>query len=130
LYSGLYGSGEGGEKEEVKNLFERGRNMVEFQKQLVIALEKLKEHKHQVIYTVLVVVILLLLSRGKQGRYAISSAGRDTVYVLDTKTSRLWQRSARPRENLYFGTNENPIFERISRRIRVKTSEEIGVKFR
>ncbi len=72
-------------------------------------MEKLKEHKHQVVYIVLVVVILLLLSRGKQGRYAITSASREAVYVLDTKTSQVWLRSLEG--NVCLGTNENPRLE-------------------
>ena len=41
----------------------------------------------------------------KTGRYAISG-GKGGVYVLDTKTSQLWQRTAKA--NLYWGTNETP----------------------
>lgn len=74
-------------------------------------MDKLKEHKHQIAYTVLVVVILLMLSRGKQGRYAISGTG-DTAYVIDTKTGQLWSRSMIM--NLYLGTNENPTFKAIA----------------
>jgi len=61
----------------------------------------------------------------KTGRYAISG-GKGGVYVLDTKTSQLWQRSSSG--NLCFGTNDNPTGEVISRRVKVKTFEEIGIK--
>lgn len=73
-------------------------------------MEKLKEHKHKVVYAVLVVVILLLLSRGKQGRYAMTSVSLEGVYVLDTKTSQVWLRSLQG--NVYLGTNENPKCEK------------------
>ncbi len=73
-------------------------------------MEKLKEQKHKVVYAVLVVVILLLLNRGKQGRYAISSPNaQGAVFVLDTKTSQVWARSRLG--NVYFVTNENPKYE-------------------
>ena len=61
----------------------------------------------------------------KTGRYAITG-GKGGVYVLDTKTSQLWQRSSSG--NLYFGTNDSPTGEVISRRVKVKTFEEIGIK--
>jgi len=71
-------------------------------------MEKSKEHKHKVAYTVLIVVILLLLSRGEQGRYAISG-DKNGVCVLDTKTSKLWIRGTTT--IYYLGTNENPKVE-------------------
>ena len=89
-------------------------------------MEKLKEHKHQVVYTMLVVVILLLLCRGKQGRYAISTGQGGQTFILDTKTSQLWLRTTGA--NAYLGTNKNPMFEPISRRLKVETFEEIGIK--
>jgi len=49
----------------------------------------------------------LLTNCNKTRRYAISG-GKGGVYVLDTKTSQLWQRTASPTKNLYFGTNETP----------------------
>ena len=80
-------------------------------------MEKSKEHKHKVVYAVLIVVILLLLSRGEQGRYAISvhagSLGMDSAYILDTKTSQLWRRLNN--STFYLGTNENPMFEEIEK---------------
>ena len=77
-------------------------------------MEKLKEHKHQVVYAVLIVVILLLLIRGKQGRYAISTTGQgERAFVLDTKTSQLWRRTTST--STYLGTNKNPTHEPISR---------------
>ena len=76
-------------------------------------MEKLKEHKHQVVYAVLVVVILLLLIRGKQGRYAISTGQGEKTFVLDTKTSQLWLRKTGT--STYLGTNKNPTHEPISR---------------
>ncbi len=69
-------------------------------------MEKLKEHTHYVVYVVLVVVILLLFSREKQGRYAVTSAGKESWIVLDTKTSQLWLRGIEG--SICFGTNENP----------------------
>ena len=74
-------------------------------------MEKLKEHRHKVIYTVLVVIILLLLGKGKQERYALSSVNERYAYVLDTKTSELWLRALAV--NIYLGTNENPMSEAI-----------------
>lgn len=50
-------------------------------------------------------VITFLTNYNKPGRYAISDG-----YVLDTKTSQFWQRATT--EVKYFGTNENPTFER------------------
>ena len=70
-------------------------------------------------------IITLWSSCNQTGRYAISG-GKGGVYVLDTKTSQLWQRASNASKNLYFGTNENPMGEIISRR--VKTFEEIGIK--
>jgi len=58
----------------------------------------------------------------KTGRYAISG-GKGGVYVLDTKTSQLWQRTTSG--NMYLGTNEKPMAEIISGREKVKTFEEI-----
>ena len=71
-----------------------------------------KGHKHQIAYTVLIVVILLLLSRGKQGRYAIASYGQHGAYVIDTKTSKVWSRTKGA--SVYLGTNNNPRFEVIT----------------
>jgi len=71
-------------------------------------MDKLKEHKHQIAYTVLIVVVLMLLGRGKQGRYAISSSVA-SVTVLDTKTSEIWVRGREG--NTYLGTNKNPRVE-------------------
>ena len=89
-------------------------------------MEKLKEHKHQVAYIVLVVVILLLLSRGKQGRYTLVAGQRGGAFVLDTRTSQLWIRAREG--NMNMGTNEKPVLEKITRRVKVKTFEEIGIK--
>jgi len=69
--------------------------------------------------------ITLWTNYNKTGRYVISG-GKGGVYILDTKTSRLWQRA--PSANAYLGTNENPMFERISRQVKVKTFEEIDIK--
>ena len=65
-------------------------------------------------------VITLLTNYNKPGRYAISGQ-----YVLDTKTSQLWLRARTETGVAYFGTNENPTFERISGRVKVRTFEEI-----
>jgi hypothetical protein len=51
-------------------------------------------------------VITLLTNYNKPGRYSIASANLDAVYVLDTKTSRVWLRIVAG--NIYLGTNENP----------------------
>ena len=88
-------------------------------------MEKLKEHRHKVVYTVLVVIILLLLSRGKQGRYTLVAGPRGGSFVLDTRTSQLWIRGTGG--NMNMGTNEKPVREKISRRVKVKTFEEIGI---
>jgi len=42
----------------------------------------------------------------KTGRYAMTSASLEAVYVLDTKTSQVWIRSVEG--NVDLGTNENP----------------------
>ncbi len=76
-------------------------------------MEKLKDHKHNIVYILLVIIIVLLLSKEKQGRYALSPAGDGmAAYVLDTKTSQLWVRSP-ANVNMYLGTNENPKREKI-----------------
>jgi hypothetical protein len=51
-------------------------------------------------------VITLLTNRNKPGRYAISGS-TNAGLVIDTKTSRLWLRTAAVTVDL--GTNENPI---------------------
>ena len=68
-------------------------------------MENSKDHKHHIIYILLAIIIVLLLSRDKTGRFAISE-GPKGMYVLDTKTSQLWKRV--PGVNQYWGTNENP----------------------
>ena len=73
-------------------------------------MEKLKDHKHHIIYILLAIIIVLLLSRDKAGRYAISSTEGGT-YVLDTKTSKLLVRVGR--RGFYMGTIKNPKFEEI-----------------
>lgn len=78
-------------------------------------MDKLKDHKHYAMYILLVIVIVWALSREKQGRYTLSSAGGaggGAVYVLDTRTSQLWIRSP-ANFNMYLGTNENPKREKI-----------------
>jgi hypothetical protein len=95
--------------------------------------EELKEvikkyNKMMVVLTTIIIVLTILTLYSslcnKTGRYAISGAGvKDAVYILDTKTSQLWVRTTSG--NVYLGTNENPTFERISKRVKVKTSEEI-----
>ena len=57
---------------------------------------------------VFLAVITLLTNYNKTGRYAISRAG-GRMCVLDTKTSRVWMRSAQ--SNICMGTNENPKVE-------------------
>jgi len=88
-------------------------------------MNQLKEYKHHIIYVLLIIIIVLLLSKGKQGRYAIAG-GKGVVFILDTKTSQLWARTAKA--NAYWGTNENPMLELISSRVKVETFEEIGIK--
>ena len=73
-------------------------------------MDKLKDHKHYVVYILRIIAIVWLLSREKHGRYALTPSGAKTgVYVLDTKTSELWVRA--PQINLYLGANENPKLE-------------------
>ena len=58
------------------------------------------------IITVLTNIISVSTNYNKTGRYAISgTAGDVAVWVLDTKTSRLWLRATK---SMYFGTNETP----------------------
>jgi len=85
-------------------------------------MENSKDHKHHIIYILLAIIIVLLLSRDKTGRYAISEGPRG-MYVLDTKTSQLWKRIGG--SNQYWGTNEKPMAEIISSRVKVETFEEI-----
>lgn len=80
-------------------------------------MEILKNHKHNIIiYILLIIIVILLFGKGKQGRYALSSANARMTFVLDTKTSQLWIRSG-PR-TVYLGTNKNPKFENVERRER------------
>ncbi len=51
-------------------------------------------------------VLTIWANYSKTGRYAISTSQGGKVFVLDTKTNQLWQRTAR--KNLYFGTNKTP----------------------
>lgn len=44
----------------------------------------------------------------KTGRYAMTSVSPEAVYVLDTKTSRLWMRTIQKKATFDLGTNENP----------------------
>lgn len=66
---------------------------------------------------VFLALISLFTNYNKPGRYAMSDR-----YVLDTKTSQLWLRATS--QATYFGTNENPTFER-TRQEKVKSFEEI-----
>ena len=54
---------------------------------------------------VFLALISLLTNFNRPGRYEISDR-----YVLDTKTSQLWLRATT--DVVYFGTNENPTFEK------------------
>lgn len=70
----------------------------------------IKRH-HKVMWVLTAIIALSAIATfycnyflNKTGRYAISG-GKGGVYVLDTKTSQLWQRS---KANLYWGTNETP----------------------
>jgi hypothetical protein len=73
----------------------------------------LKGYKHYFIYILLAGVIVLLLCRREQGRYALSPlADGSGAYVLDTKTSQVWVRG--PGISIYFGTNENPQMKKVT----------------
>lgn len=61
-----------------------------------------------VVLTAIIIVLTIFTLFNKTGRYAISGA-KVGVYVLDTKTSQLWMRTASA--NVYLGTNENLMFE-------------------
>ena len=77
------------------------------------------------------IVVLALITLGtnlwtnynKTGRYAITGAGsKGTLYVLDTKTSRLWIRSAQV--NICLGTNEDPMIKTVSLPDNTKDKQE------
>ena len=59
--------------------------------------------------------ITLWVNYNNSGRYIISPQEGHLVYVLDTKTSQLWIRSTDANRDL--GTNENPMYETIKRRV-------------
>ena len=71
------------------------------------------KHNSRIKWLTIAIVVLtfvtLLLNWNKTGRYAVSSAGRDYAFVIDTKTSQLWVRG--PTANVYLGTNEIPKVE-------------------
>jgi len=62
--------------------------------------------------TVLLGILTIWTNLNKTGRYAISTGQGGKTFVLDTKTSQLWIRTTSA--NAYLGTNENPMFEKIS----------------
>lgn len=67
-------------------------------------------HNRLMVFLTIVIIALTFATLwntflNQTGRYAISG-GKGGLYVLDTKTSRLWQRVAHM--NMDFGTNENP----------------------
>ena len=119
---------------------------MDYQKQIAVALENANEingklvkvidknnkvtsgHNKLMIWLTILIVLLtiftLLSNYNNIGRYVISSQERGIVYVLDTKTSQLWIRSTGANRDL--GTNENPMYETIKRR--VESFEEIPIK--
>ena len=65
-----------------------------------------KDLQNRIIIFLLAVIIVLQISRSGEGRYAIGAPWQSMPVVLDTKTSKLWFRSAT--ENVCLGTNEKP----------------------
>jgi len=77
-------------------------------------MEKKNDFQNRIIIFLLSVIIILLLSRDGEGRYAISSTGyKDGIAILDTKTSKLWLRTVAG--NAYLGTNKKPKIDNIQR---------------
>ena len=72
----------------------------------------LKDHKHYIIYGLLIIGIIWAICRDKEGRYELGVGGEST-FVLDTRTSQLWLRVRGA--SVYLGTNQNPKFEKIDR---------------
>ncbi len=65
------------------------------------------EQKLLIVICVLLAAIVVLLVLNINGRYQIAAGNTfGTCYVLDSKTSKVWLRTAS--QNVYMGTNENP----------------------
>jgi len=115
------------QKEQAKIL----KNANEIQAKLADVIKKHNKMTsiHNLLMVLLTIIIIILTiftlrtNSNEIGRYAITG-GRGGVYLLDTKTSQLWIRTTKA--SLYLGTNENAMYESISRP--VETSEEIGIK--
>ena len=72
----------------------------------------IEKHFKGLIILLLLILCLLLFIRRNNGRYMLcpDSHFRGVIYVLDTKTSKLWVRSADAQYySLCFGTNNKPI---------------------
>ena len=115
--------------------FLKGNNMRmneanEIQKQLVNVIDKNNKvtSTHNKVMRLLsaaivfLAAITLLTNYNKTGRYAISTADRTGVYVLDTKTSQLWVR-ALGGSSFRLGTNKNPEDKPISIKSKDKQKE-------
>ena len=70
-------------------------------------MENKKDLQNRIIIFLLVVIVVLLISRGGEGRYAFAALDPSAVFVLDTKTSRLWAHTMTGNV-LDLGTNKNP----------------------
>ena len=66
---------------------------------------------HYIVMSVLTMIIALSAIATifrNTGRYAISQVDKTGVFILDTKTSRLWIRTIEKKATFDLGTNENP----------------------
>jgi hypothetical protein len=85
-------------------------------------MENKKDFQNRIIIFLLAVIVVLLLSRSGEGRYAISSTGyKDGIAILDTKTSKLWIRTIAG--NAYLGTNKKPKHDVIKQDFSEKNEE-------
>ena len=67
----------------------------------------IEKHFKGLAILLLLILCLLLYARRNNGRYMLCpDTSKGVVYVLDTKTSKLWIRT--PGANIYLGTNNKP----------------------
>ena len=67
----------------------------------------IEKHFKGLVVLLLIIICLLSYTRRNNGRYMLCPcATKGIVYVLDTKTSKLWLRL--PSANVYMGTNNKP----------------------
>ena len=85
----------------------------------------IEKHFKGLVILLLLILCLLLYARRNNGRYMLcpDASIKGVVYVLDTKTSKLWMRNVYEgiSNSLYWGTNNKPQAELI---IQEKKSED------